>query len=695
MKQSVARVSSNPSGSGATTPPNPSASGRRPTTCTTLVTAATSSAGGDAITTRSVPAPGISKGTEACAPSPDRVNRSPTMETLPDPESRSSPGPSLPLEGPLLELETKFSGPKPVRDPPPHPRQPHSFGERTQHRKRTLHPFNEPPAKSSKKARIALPAGKKQSRTVRQKQRAQPLPAKIFFSHIEVPPGPWKPQRVAQLSHATEHHSSTRGAQDSPLPSRSQTLSLPSGSCQALPPSGPQPPSALKAPEQASSMFRGPSASALHASLKTDSCEGHCRVLKFFGMFCFRGLVICTLHARLTVVPLSGLVAHLQHPARHAFSVHRRLNAADAVPEATFRRKKGSILADFAEHVAQCVSVRLSQAVDDVKGDMEIIELCAAPEDLSTLTKTKDSPSSRTNSLERRYKCLGKFSPSGMRNLIDLPSLDLVLCQTLDANQHLEKGLLTLKRIALMYLREALQYIRHKPHSFRGILGLGVSSRYKIASEMSLYKPCAALISVIALMLRFELIVRTNDKKRLKLLGTFRLQCSPDQQAALNTLYDLLMRTEGQPDLIDLQKAFHALCLPLLKPELLEENVMACPTDQLLFIMGLGHDNSYSHPAHLYAKCGALQAAFQLILVQMARLHEAHQTDYKPWSKSVVLVASGRPECEDIDLGEEGEDDLDPLEQLDAEDDDRLVDTLRTSDSAVRGWRRHSYSVHH
>ncbi|GLB45791.1 hypothetical protein LshimejAT787_2900190 [Lyophyllum shimeji] len=65
--------------------------------------------------------PGTSKG-KARAPSP-------TIETLPDPESGSPPGPLLPAQGPILELESSFSGPQPVRDPLPHLRQPRPLEE--------------------------------------------------------------------------------------------------------------------------------------------------------------------------------------------------------------------------------------------------------------------------------------------------------------------------------------------------------------------------------------------------------------------------------------------------------------------------------------------------------------------------------------------------------------------------------------
>lgn len=154
-------------------------------------------------------------------------------------------------------------------------------------------------------------------------------------------------------------------------------------------------------------------------------------------------------------------------------------------------------------------------------------------------------------------------------------------------------------------------------------------------------------------MLRYERIAEKNDVDLKKIHGEFRIQCSPDQAAALRALFTLLMDGESEPKTSDVQIAFHYLCSRLLNPNSITEDVIACPTDQWLFITALARGKSYIHPARLYAKCGSLQNALQLILVQMARLHEAGYVDYKPWSRSVDMASRS----DDVDL------DVDSLEE--------------------------------
>jgi hypothetical protein len=91
------------------------------------------------------------------------------------------------------------------------------------------------------------------------------------------------------------------------------------------------------------------------------------------------------------------------------------------------------------------------------------------------------------------------------------------------------------------------------------------------------------------------------------------------------------------PKLIDIQTAFHTPCSTLLKSDSHQEHIMAFPTDQVLFIWGLGQEEDvYSHPAEIHAKCGALQTVFQLIVVQMACLCESHTKTYSIWEGSGV-----------------------------------------------------------
>lgn len=115
--------------------------------------------------------------------------------------------------------------------------------------------------------------------------------------------------------------------------------------------------------------------------------------------------------------------------------------------------------------------------------------------------------------------------------------------------------------------------------------------------------------------------------------GAFRLQCSVDQLEAAQSLYDLIIKTKGSPDSLPLQKAFHRVCVALLQPQSLSEDVIACPTEQVLFIFSIAPGWKWISGARLYERCGALQLIFQLIFIQNARLIYDCQSEYCPWSR--------------------------------------------------------------
>lgn len=71
-----------------------------------------------------------------------------------------------------------------------------------------------------------------------------------------------------------------------------------------------------------------------------------------------------------------------------------------------------------------------------------------------------------------------------------------------------------------------------------------------------------------------------NDKG----LGRFHLQGSPDQLHASQQLFNLLINSQGKPHNTQLLEALHDLFVTLLKPTSLSESIVACPTDQMLFV---------------------------------------------------------------------------------------------------------------
>ena len=149
------------------------------------------------------------------------------------------------------------------------------------------------------------------------------------------------------------------------------------------------------------SKVSGPSIGHLPSFL--GNCHpGHCSVLAFFGMLCYDGLIICTLHTRpLTVVPLSNLAQHLHR--NHKFSVHRDIGPA--VGHDVVTRSRADILQDIVVNVASCTSISPVQASDDVTSAVEVARPVAIPMNLSTDTRSISEDAKCSSTLMQKYKC--------------------------------------------------------------------------------------------------------------------------------------------------------------------------------------------------------------------------------------------------------------------------------------------------
>ena len=171
----------------------------------------------------------------------------------------------------------------------------------------------------------------------------------LIFSHVEVPRPSWWPAKVAPT------------ATPSPYPERSTTL-----------------------PE-----YYGPSIGSLPLFLARCDARSHattdglCEVLSFFGIFVYRGMLLCTLHLRgLDIIPLSSLPLHLDR--RHKNSLHRG-TGLKTLPI----KNKAEMYSDIAGHVSKCCGISLSQSLEDVIGTEEVNDLLLPHPDVSSQTQEK------------------------------------------------------------------------------------------------------------------------------------------------------------------------------------------------------------------------------------------------------------------------------------------------------------------
>ncbi|KAK0484199.1 hypothetical protein EDD18DRAFT_1112004 [Armillaria luteobubalina] len=315
------------------------------------------------------------------------------------------------------------------------------------------------------------------------------------------------------------------------------------------------------------------------------AANGQCQVLSFFGIFCFQRMVICTLHRHaLEVILLSLLECHLDRG--HKFSVHQgKKDNSDT----TVKRTRKDLLHDIVQHVSECCALPLIQSPQDFPPHLEVTEILFPPPSLSPETyrqTTKvEEPMKRQIKMEQsaewaldwstfiditwtkqmnwdEYRAgLGLFSPGKLSELIASPALRLILTE-LGEHQAIELGLHKLKKVALAYLLQFHNMMTTIPE-VRELVACKLISRYKIHSKLSYYKPCSVLVSTVALMMRYQFHLHKTPHKKLYWMGHFKLQCTPDQDIAAKTLYELFVNSGGSPSEQDIETSSPTAYTPL------------------------------------------------------------------------------------------------------------------------------------
>lgn len=128
-------------------------------------------------------------------------------------------------------------------------------------------------------------------------------------------------------------------------------------------------------------------------------------------------------------------------------------------------------------------------------------------------------------------------------------------------------------------------------------------------------------------MLRLWALQHNKGLRKERGLRKLKLICSKAQRESIKRLYKRIQDTEGRLDDFISEDELHDLLFLLLSPQSLQglsEDYIACPTDQMLFLFSLS-THGWRTAAQIYERCGALQVAFQCIMVRAAhrksRLH--------------------------------------------------------------------------
>lgn len=127
-----------------------------------------------------------------------------------------------------------------------------------------------------------------------------------------------------------------------------------------------------------------------------------------------------------------------------------------------------------------------------------------------------------------------------------------------------------------------------------------------------------------------------NETGRNKKMGTFRLKGSQNQLVTARTLYNFILANKGEPDISKLDELMHNFYDTLLRPNGLSEDIVSCPTDQMIFLFALHSKTEFRCASAIRNICSKLQFCFQSTLVQIAA-----RTIADPPFTSALIAADG------------------------------------------------------
>jgi len=111
--------------------------------------------------------------------------------------------------------------------------------------------------------------------------------------------------------------------------------------------------------------------------------------------------------------------------------------------------------------------------------------------------------------------------------------------------------------------------------------------------------------------------------------GAITLLLAGNQLEGALNLYTTIMKARGFPD-PELPDVVHKFCVTLLKPgDLPPSDALACPTDQVLFLLGIRPQGMYAPASSVKSTCSALQHCLRSIMIHIVRQKYAKLNAFK------------------------------------------------------------------
>ena len=110
--------------------------------------------------------------------------------------------------------------------------------------------------------------------------------------------------------------------------------------------------------------------------------------------------------------------------------------------------------------------------------------------------------------------------------------------------------------------------------------------------------------------------------------AVLQLKCTERQLQAAIVLYKVIVRREAPPDEDQLFAALHSFFATLLESGGLSVDTIACPTDQVLFLVSIRPDGGYCSAVAVEQGCSGLRYCFLAIFVHVVRLKMANSDKF-------------------------------------------------------------------
>lgn len=192
-------------------------------------------------------------------------------------------------------------------------------------------------------------------------------------------------------------------------------------------------------------------------------------------------------------------------------------------------------------------------------------------------------------------------------------------------------------------------------------------ANFRLIEDDSLLGYRMPMMKVIAMLIRLTHAKSKSTPQDEKKLTKWLLVGSSSQHKGSTLLYQMLCRVNGKftPKAAGpIRQALHRLLNALTCPPTLGDDIIACPTEQALFLSSLTPE-LFKTASYVKSFCCKLQFVFRVIYIHSARLLSSKQENYIPFLhkeeeeeelSTLDLLVNNEDLDQDLDDEEEEED---------------------------------------